>query len=129
MVCCFYVHFKNIKIIFSFSFMTDTFVLPEKYEPVASVHFNSNKNEMSMFVITCTNGIVFGQWVNLLNFFLKEFQVQLYSLIKGIKAKETSKTFSIEINFHKFPLRRYCIYREFTKRSFHNKMRKCGNME
>ncbi|KAG5677830.1 hypothetical protein PVAND_007554 [Polypedilum vanderplanki] len=40
----------------------DTFILPEKYEPVASVRFNSNKNETSMFVITCTNGIVFGQW-------------------------------------------------------------------
>ncbi|KAL7050099.1 hypothetical protein ACKWTF_003956 [Chironomus riparius] len=42
----------------------DSFELPEKYEQVENVRFNGCiKNGMlNIFVITCRNGIIFGQW-------------------------------------------------------------------
>lgn len=42
---------------------TDMFELPEKYEQVENVRFNCNRNGCEMYVITCSNGIIFGQWV------------------------------------------------------------------
>jgi hypothetical protein len=39
--------------------------MPEKYEKVENLRFNGNTKELSFFVITCSNGILFGQWVRI----------------------------------------------------------------
>lgn len=49
--------------------LTDSFDLPEKYEQVESVRFSRNENDLTMFVVTTTNGIIFGQWVMPRTFF------------------------------------------------------------
>jgi hypothetical protein len=57
-------HPPHVHISHTFPSSSDKFVLPEKYEPVASVRFSCNKHETSVFVVTCANGVIFGQWVS-----------------------------------------------------------------
>ena len=45
----------------------DFFELSEKYDVVESLRFSSNEVDSSMFVVTTRNGVVFGQWVGILN--------------------------------------------------------------
>jgi hypothetical protein len=48
--------------------------MPEKYEKVENLRFSGNPKEFSFFVITCSNGILFGQWVRIfLNFNFANF--------------------------------------------------------
>ena len=39
-----------------------SFYLSEKYEPVKSVRFSCNESDSQMFVVTASNGVVFGEW-------------------------------------------------------------------
>lgn len=53
---------KNTLKVFIKNFL-DAFEIPEKYEKVENIRFSSNSKELSSFVVTCANGILFGQWV------------------------------------------------------------------
>jgi hypothetical protein len=44
--------------------VAESFELPAKYERVERVRFSCNAKDASMFVVTASNGLVFGQWVS-----------------------------------------------------------------
>jgi hypothetical protein len=107
----------------------DKLVLPQKYAPVENIRFNTNKNETSMFAITCTNGVIFGHWVSRYVAPMPHSAPNHFSL-EGLEAEEKAPpALSSALNFHKFPLQRYGVCGKLQVCSLDNAVRKRHNME